>query len=577
MRFLVTDIYFCNNHQELSKLNTTTMASKKYSLLLGALCLILTNLSAQSYDWKDSSLIPKNGKSQHSEFLQNQYPFPAKPRNQWEIGLSVGNVLISGDVTSRVPQIGWGAHVRKAFGYIFSARLAYSGGIAKGMNWNPAFNYGKNPAWRSNYIAPINVQSPPNSGNLRQLQSTNGFLPYPMGQLTGDPVYYNYRTVSHQLALQGIITLNNIRFHKAKTGFIVYGLGGIGGMIYESKVDAFDASGLPYTALFRSVYNKYQVANKNKGDILRDLRAGMDKKYETAAEGQNLRRPKLFGMTFKPSAQVGVGVAFKLSKRFSVGIEEVLTIVKEDLLDGQRWQEASMGDAAMTRDFDAWHYTNVNLNYSLGSKAVEPLWWLNPLDYAYNELNAPRHMKMPKPVLDDADGDGVTDQFDNEPNTPAGCPVDSHGVSRDTDGDGVPDCKDKELITPTQCQPVDADGVGKCPDPECCKNPVIAPPTCNLVDLPSINFTGNSTILSAEGKALCGSVASSLRGNPECKMIVCGSAAKSKSGQALGQKRVDAIVKYLVEVQGISADRVVAQYDCHEGDPSVVELRAEKK
>ncbi len=221
--------------------------------------------------------------------------------------------------------------------------------------------------------------------------------------------------------------------------------------------------------------------------------------------------------------------------------------------------------------------TDINFNYSLGSKAVEPLWWLNPLDYAYNELNAPRHMKLPKPVLDDADGDGVTDQFDNEPNTPAGCPVDTHGVARDTDGDGVPDCKDKELITPTQCQPVDADGVGKCPDPECCKNLAAAPPACNLVDLPSINFGGNSSSLSAEGKALVGSVATSLRGNPECKLIVCGSAAKSKSGQALGQKRVDAIVKYLVEVQGISADRVVAQYDCHEGDPSVVELRAEKK
>jgi hypothetical protein len=62
----------------------------------------------------------------------------------------------------------------------------------------------------------------------------------------------------------------------------------------------------------------------------------MDKKYETAAEGQNLRRPKLFGMTFKPTAQVGAGVAFKLSKRFSVGIEEIFTVTKEDLLDGQR-------------------------------------------------------------------------------------------------------------------------------------------------------------------------------------------------------------------------------------------------
>ncbi len=552
------------------------MASKKYTLILGALCLLFTDLYAQ-YDWKDSSLIPKKSQAQHNEFLQNQYPFPAKPRNQWEIGLSVGNVAVSGDVSARIPQIGWGATVRKAFGYIFSARAAYSGGIAKGMNWLPAFNYAKNPAWAKNYIAPINVQSPPNSGFLRQLQSTNGFLPYPMGQLTGDPVYYNYRTVSHQLALQGIITLNNIRFHKAKTSFVVYGIGGVGGMIYESKVDAFDAAGLPYTSLFRSVYSKYEIANKNKGDILRDLRAGMDKVYESAADGHQLRRPKLFDMTFKPTVQAGFGVAFKLSKRFSLGIEEILTWTNDDLLDGQRWQEAAMGDAVLTRDFDAWHYTNVNLNYSLGSKAVEPLWWLNPLDFAYNELNAPRHMKLPKPVLDDADGDGVTDQFDNEPNTPAGCPVDTHGVARDTDGDGVPDCKDKELITPTQCQPVDADGVGKCPDPECCKNRVPEEPKCNLVDLPSINFTGNSSSLSAEGKALVGSVASSLRGNPLCKLVVCGSAAKSKSGQSLGQKRVDAIVKYLVEVQGISADRVVAQYDCHEGDPSVVELRVEQK
>ncbi len=554
------------------------MASKKYTLLLGALCFLITNLSAQSYDWKDSSIIPKKSQSQHSEFLQNQYPFPAKPRNQWEIGISVGNVMISGDVSTRIPNIGWGAHVRKAMGYVFSARLAYSGGIAKGMNWLPAFNYGKNATWKNNYIAPINTQSPPNSGNLRQLQSTNLFLPYPVGQFTGDPVYYNYKTTTHQLSLQGIITLNNVRFHKAKSSFLIYGLGGIGGMVYESKTDAFDANGLPYNAFFRSVYNAYETGNyKNRNKILRDLRAGMDRVYESKSDGQELRRPKLFDMTFKPILNAGFGVAFKLGKRFSLGIEEVVTWTNDDLLDGQRWQESSVGDATLTRDFDVWHYTNVSLNYSLGAKSVEPLWWLNPLDYAYNELNAPRHMKLPKPVLDDADGDGVTDQFDNEPNTPAGCPVDTHGVSRDTDGDGVPDCKDKELITPTQCQPVDADGVGKCPEPECCKTPRFEPPKCNLVDLPSINFAGSTTVLSAEAKALIGSVATNLRGNPECKLIVCGSAAKSKSGQALGQKRVDAIVKYLVETQGISADRVTAQYDCSEGDPSVVELRAEQK
>ncbi|MBX9785082.1 MAG: hypothetical protein K2X48_17485 [Chitinophagaceae bacterium] len=559
------------------------MASKKYTLLVGALCFLITNLSAQSYDWKDSSLIPKKGQSQHSEFLQNQYPFPAKPRNQWEVGLSFGNVFISGDVNTRIPNWGWGAHVRKAMGYVFSMRLAYSGGIAKGMNWLPAFNYGKNPAWARNYVAPVNtqwVQAPipgQQPGVLYQLQSTNLFRPYNI-TAGGDPVYYNYRTTIHQLALQGVVTLNNVRFHKAKTGFLIYGLGGVGGMIYDAKVDALNSNGVPYTDLFRRVYNSYQQSNyKNRNKVLRDLRAGMDRVYETDAENQGLRRPKLFGRTFKPSVQVGAGVQFKLSRKFSLGIEEVINWTNDDLLDGQRWQESPLGDAAMTRDFDAWHYTSASINYTIGAKSVEPLWWLNPLDYAYNELNAPRHMKLPKPVLDDADGDGVTDQFDREPNTPAGCPVDTHGVSRDTDGDGVPDCKDKELVTPTQCQPVDADGVGKCPDPECCKNRVADVPKCNLVDLPSINFAGNGTTLSAEAKALLGSVASNLRGAPLCKLIVCGSAAKSKSGQALGQKRVDAIVKYLVETQGISADRVEAKYDCSEGDPSVVELRAEQK
>ena len=559
------------------------MASKKTLLFLGLLVSISLQISAQSYDWKDESLIPKNGKSQHSEFLKNQYPFPAKPRNQWEIGVSLGNVAVSGDVATRFPNLGWGLHVRKAMGYIFSARFSYSGGIARGMNWLPSFNYGRNPAWSSNYVAPVNQQwayAPTQGmvpGQIYQVQSTNTALPFGEG---ADAVYYNYKTTAHQLSLQGIVTLNNVRFHKAKTGFVLYAIGGLGALVYDTRVNALDENGGTYANLFNTINSTYSSKHSNRRKIIRDLKAGMDDSYETAADGENDRRPRLFDRTMKPTVQAGIGVAFKLNKKFSIGIEEIHTWTNEDLLDGQRWQETPFGDAAMTRDFDTWHYTNVNLTYNIGNKSVQPLWWLNPLDFAYNELNSPKHMKMPKPVLDDADGDGVTDQFDLEPNTPAGCPVDTHGVSRDTDGDGVPDCKDKELVTPTQCQPVDADGVGKCPDPECCKNMVNANDLlkqCNLTDLPSINFSGKSIVLSTETKALVGSVATSLRSNPNCKVIVCGSASKNKSGQSLGQKRVDAIVKYLVETQGISADRVVAQYDCSEGEPSVVELRAEQK
>ena len=562
------------------------MASKKNLLLLGTILFISLQLFSQSYDWKDESLIPKNGKSQHSEFLKNQYPFPAKPRNQWEIGVSVGNVAISGDVATRFPNIGWGVHIRKAMGYIFSARLAYSGGIARGMNWQPSINFGRNTAWANNYVAPVNQQyiSAPLQpgmipGQLYQVNSTNRTVVYDPNN--SDLVFYNYKTNIHQLALQGIVTLNNVRFHKAKTGFLLYAIGGVGAMIYDVNVNALDDRGGTYAQLFKKINANYNSGYSSRRDVLRDLRAGMDKTYETPAETESNRRPNLFNRTMKPTVMAGIGVTFKINKKLSIGIEEVHTWTNDDLLDGQRWQETPVGDAAMTRDFDTWHYTNINLNYALGTKkSVQPLWWLNPLDFTYNEVNSPKHMKMPKPILDDADGDGVTDQFDLEPNTPAGSPVDAHGVSRDTDGDGVPDIKDKELITPTQCQPVDADGVGKCPEPECCKNMVNVNDLlkqCNLTDLPSINFTGKSIDLSSESKALVGSVATSLRSNPNCKVIICGSASKSKSGQSLGQKRVDAVVKYLVETQGISADRVVAQYDCSEGEPSVVELRAEQK
>jgi OmpA-OmpF porin, OOP family len=218
-----------------------------------------------------------------------------------------------------------------------------------------------------------------------------------------------------------------------------------------------------------------------------------------------------------------------------------------------------------------------------GKKSVEPLYWENPLNFAYNELNSPKRMKLPKPVLDDADGDGVTDQFDNEPNTPAGAPVDSHGVSKDTDGDGVPDYKDKQLITPTECQPVDADGVGKCPEPACCteiktdlesgKYGKGGGGNCAITNLPSVSFKANSTVLSKDAQAALATVADQLRNNPSCKIVVAGYGEPSKSSQQLSWDRVNAVINHLVDKQGISADRFIFRYGQTEGDPNTVDLR----
>jgi outer membrane protein OmpA-like peptidoglycan-associated protein len=543
------------------------MASKKYLLLLVVILFTTINSFSQVKigTYYDSSQIPQKRMPQHTEFLNGTYNFPAKPRNQWEIGIKAGLFQIAGDIPAKFFSPGFGIHVRKAFGYIFSMRLEYMYGIGKGYAFRSAENFGKNPAW-SAYFAPYRTPAGP-------VIFKNG------AGVTGTPdqVFYNYKSKVQELNLEGIITLNNIRFHKAKTGFNVYGIAGVGGTIYATFVNALNGTTkYNFNALTQAPY-------KNRQTFLKNMRKNvLDKSFETPAENQGERRPKLFGKTFKPSATIGMGIAYKLSNRINIALEDRWTFVKDDLLDGQRWQEHAWGDAVLTRDFDSYNFLSLGLNFNLGSKSVEPLWWLNPLDYAYSEIRNPRLMRLPKPVLPDSDGDGVTDQFDLE-QTPAGCPVDSHGVTKDTDGDGVPDCKDKELITPTYCQPVDADGVGKCPVPcptcancpDLCKGGTVAGPTCaSMVGaLPSVAFKPASNKLSDDAKALLATAAAKLRNSPGCKVVVIGYCSSNKKEQQLSWDHVNAVINYMVDNEGISADRFIFNYGQEGGDCNTVDMR----
>lgn len=542
------------------------MSSKKYLLLLAVILFTTVNVFSQVKigTYYDSTQIPQKRMPQHNEFLKGAGNFPAKPRNQWEIGIKAGLMYVSGDVPSQLTFPSFGLHVRKAFGYVFSLRLEYMYGTGKGLSWLESENFYKNTPWNeAGYSAPYRD----NAGNIISSLSLGGGNPNaPLEQ-----IYYNYKTKVQDLSLQGVVTLNNIRFHKSKTGFNFYGFAGFGGSIYDTKVNALNGDAkYNFSGIVGGVYKN----RKETKNALKDL---LDESYESPAENQGERRPKLFGDTFKPSATFGAGIAFKLSNRLNLALESRLTLIKDDLLDGQRWQEQAWGDPVLTRDYDSYSFTSLGLNINLGAKSVEPLWWLNPLDYAYSEIRNPRLMRLPKPVLPDADGDGVTDQFDQE-QTPQGCPVDSHGVSKDTDGDGVPDCKDKELITPTYCQPVDADGVGKCPVPcpdPSCPGMGVRTNGCGekMGDLPSVSFRQGSNALSTDAQSVLATVAAKMKANPECKVVVTGYCSSNKKEQQLSWDHVNKVISHLVEKEGISADRFIFKYG-EEGDCNTVDLRA---
>src|SRR4030095_7128556 len=155
------------------------MASKKYLSLIGLLCLLASSSLAQigtGYDVLDSSVIPSKRLPQHSQCLANEYPFPALPRNQWEIGVKVGAFSIAGDVRSVFPGFGAGVHVRKALGYVFSLRGEAGLGITKGLNYTRSSGFKRNPAW-----APY-------------IDQTSG--------LPSQEVFYNYKSKVYDFALQ---------------------------------------------------------------------------------------------------------------------------------------------------------------------------------------------------------------------------------------------------------------------------------------------------------------------------------------------------------------------------------------
>ena len=525
------------------------MDMRKIITLLSGLVMLISGASAQlggTHNYLDSSYISPRNLSQQQEFLNNNSNFPAKPRDMWQLGIFVGVPYIDGDCPSAFHGLGsgissyeWGggASLRKAIGYVVSLRASLAYYNMMGLQYQKNGNLNNNNVALQNYL--------------------------------NSPGYYvhNYHSTAFVGSLEALISLNNIMFHNRQGRFNLYALGGYTAFAYKTSLDLLNATGGRYPVETID-YHRPRKA------IISDLRKVFDGKYETPS-AYNDRTPSVGSYHLRHSLSVGAGAEYRIAKMTSLSLEYKRIQTRDDYVDGWAYQSGDLLHATHTSEWDNVGFISVGVNQNLGnsSKRIPPLWWMNPLEFAYSELNNPKHMKLPKVKLDDADGDGVTDQFDLEPNTPPGAPVDTHGVSKDTDGDGVPDYRDKELITLQNCFPVDEDGVGNCPEPECCKHPPIPTDsnTCKITDLPSIQFKGGTMRLSKEAQDILKNVADKLKGQPTCKVKVSGHGASTKAAQQLSWDRVNSIIRYLVERQGISNSRIIFEYGT-EGDPNTVDL-----
>lgn len=521
------------------------------SLLLVSLSLLVgAGLFAQDLPERpspDENNIPASRMEQHDKWLKGEYKFPAKERNMWQVALTTGALYLGSDINSEWGY-GFGLEVRKALGYTVSARLRYTGGDAYGLNWtpdawiayNPAVNGVNNPA--TDYYDDINGR---------------GY------------VYLNHKTRIHQLGLDALININNIRFHKESNFFAPYIFGGFGIMAYEVTADQLDANGNKYD------YESVPVGvPRQQRDYVRSM---LDRDYETPAQsgGHFTVMDKAANMTLS----MGVGLGFKLSKRIEVGLEHRATWTGDDLVDGQKWTHQRTVDGPQnfpTQGGSDWvHYTSFRVGFNIGKNAQEPSWYVNPLNYLYNYLG----YLDEKTDFTDSDDDGVPDLWDDEPDSPEGAIVDTHGVTKDSDGDGCPDHEDPEPFSSPQYPIVDCktqwpEGISEERVVELIKE--------NSIDgwfLPTIHFNTDKSRILPEFYSNMQYVGEMMNRYKWMHIDVighCDYRASEEYNLGLSQRRAEAAVNFLVENYGVSRDRFNIKYE-GESMELVPEGRTEKE
>jgi len=350
--------------------------------------------------------------------------------------------------------------------------------------------------WDANLGYGLNIRKQLSHAFGLELNGTRAKLSGTNEGVTGATVREFETQLQYAVDLRGVINIGSIDFLRRENAVGFFVTAGAGYMAYAPKVT--------YT-------NGTVVDWKGKALGPADDRHDSPKDY-------------VKGMYIP----VGAGVKFKVSERVNFNLGYTMNFVDADNLDGVY---------AKGQTKDKFSYGYAGLEFSLGSSAKPSLEWSNPLATMYDELKDPtlrqevealknRVSAVEKSVEDlkkDTDGDGVADQFDKCPGTPAGTAVDGSG----------------------------------CPLPKMVAD---STSTGNVTGFEKIGFDFNSSVLKTESYPTLDKLSSVLRENGG-KVTVSGYA--SSEGTAaynlkLSKDRANSVKTYLVN-SGVNASQVATK------------------
>ncbi len=308
--------------------------------------------------------------------------------------------------------------------------------------------------------------------------------------------------------------------------------------------------------------------------------------------------------TIQTQADFGIGVAFRLSSRFNLGLESKAVALfgqDSDLLDGVARQTS-----------DVMGYGSIRLNFNIGNPntKAEPLYWVNPMDIIMQDIT---ELKK-RPVFDatDSDADGVIDVLDQDNATPAGVVVDTRGLPLDSDSDGIPNFQDDEPYLPKSSKVVTRregekpmtseedvrkvvedelqkivnggnesgrddgkQGAGKTEKGGTTKGDTAKgdiakggrlPIGGGITEwfLPIVHFNIDSYKIRYADYGNLASIARVMKSNPSLELVVTGFTDKTASDQynlELSYQRAKAVIEHLVSIHGIARSRFLLNYN----------------
>jgi len=290
-----------------------------------------------------------------------------------------------------------------------------------------------------------------------------------------------------------------------------------------------------------------------------------------------------------PYALVGVGYQNVDNDLYDPWVLTRFTEVKQPMKDGMLAQAGLGYKAKLAKHLDAFIEGKVERDFrNRFWNFVATAGLLAPFGY-YAQASAPEPQPEPQrisepepapaPVID-SDHDGVIDNQDRCPGTPAGISVDATGCPIDSDGDGVPDYQDRCPNTPQTVSEVDehgcaiktqmveentvmdSDGDGVVDSQDLCPDTpvgiVVNKDGCPMVIDLKINFDFNSARVKRKYYPRIRKVVEYLKAHPEYTAEIQGhtdSIGSAEYNKKLSERRAKAVYDIMVKM-GVPPSRL---------------------